>query len=201
MRDFNAQSRAAYNRKADDYENTTDGKFTRKFKTLLLEQVEINSNDAVLDVACGNGLLLKMLAEKQVIKGFGIDIAENMIKNAKLNCPEMVFHVSGCEKIPLENASVDIITVSAAYHHFPDVASFAKEAARVLKPQGQIYIAEVWLPFIFRVLFNPFLPFMGSGDVKIYSPQEIIKTFESQKFTTVKTLRKGKVQIIQMQKQ
>ena len=200
MTDFNAKSKKAYNQKADNYDNTSDGKFTKRFKELLLSSVELSDNNFVLDVACGNGLLLKMFWEKTAINGFGIDISDEMVKNAMLNCPTMIFHVAGCEKIPFEKDTMDIITVSAAYHHFPSVDDFAKEASRVLKPKGKIYIAEIWLPFILRVLLNTFLPLTGAGDVKFYSTKEIVQTFEKQNFKAVKTEKQGLVQIIQMQK-
>jgi len=200
MRDFNAESREAYNQKADDYDNTADGKFTRKFKNLLLAVMEVKRDDAVLDVACGNGLFLKRLNEKVPMRGFGIDISERMVENAIRNCAMMTFHVAGCEKMPAEAGSMDSITVSAAYHHFPDVDAFAKEAARVLKPQGMIYIAEIYLPFVLRALCNPFLFLTGAGDVKFYSTGEIARTFNGQGFALVKTVKQGYVQVIQMQK-
>jgi len=39
-------------------------------------------NKSVLDVACGTGSLLAVMNRQRVIKGFGIDIADQMIKNA-----------------------------------------------------------------------------------------------------------------------
>jgi ubiquinone/menaquinone biosynthesis C-methylase UbiE len=70
------------------------------------------------------------------ITGFGIDIAERMINYAAAKNPGMVFRVSGCESIPFNDCSMDIVTVCAAYHHFTNVTLFAKEASRVLKPGG-----------------------------------------------------------------
>ena len=75
MPDFNSKSRAAYNEKANNYDNTRDGRFTLNFKRLLLSEIEIPPNVNVLDVACGNGSLLAALNEKTPIKGHGIDIA------------------------------------------------------------------------------------------------------------------------------
>ena len=40
-----------------------DGKFTEKFKDLLLANMSIRENDSVLDVACGNGRLLSKIAK------------------------------------------------------------------------------------------------------------------------------------------
>jgi ubiquinone/menaquinone biosynthesis C-methylase UbiE len=88
MKSFEEKSRESYNEKASDYDNSFEGKFTERFKELLMEEITIRSGDAVLDVACGNGRLLKLLSDKYYIKAYGIDIAEKMIESAKVYCPE-----------------------------------------------------------------------------------------------------------------
>jgi len=200
MGNFNEKSKIAYNRKADNYESTSDGKFTRKFKQLLLSEIELRGNDIVLDVACGNGSLLSALNAKKPINGYGIDISDRMIENAAVNNPNMKFCTAECENIPLEDGSVDIITVCAAYHHFPNPTAFAKEASRVLKPNGKIYIAEIYLPSILRLLINPFVPLSSEGDVKFYSPKEISLTFEKNGFRQQAVKKFGYVQIVFMQR-
>jgi len=200
MKTFDQKSRESYNIKANDYDNTFDGKFTEKFKKLLLEEIKIKSNDSILDVACGNGSLLKMLSNKCDIKGYGIDISEKMIENAKSKCPDMIFEVNGCEHTSFENQMFDFVTVSAAYHHFPNVKAFAKEANRILKPQGILYIADVYYPFTIRVICNPFVPLSKAGDVKFYSPKEIKSNFEANGFEQIKFRREGHVQLIEMRK-
>ena len=160
MINFDDRSRAAYNKKADDYDNSREGQFTRNFHRLLLSEIIWRENQSVLDVACGTGTLLAAMNERKTISGYGIDISEQMIKNAAVKNPGMEFHVSGCETIPLENNSIDIITVCAAYHHFPDVAAFAREAGRILKPNGMIYIADMYLPPFLRLILNPFVPLL-----------------------------------------
>ena len=93
MKTFSEKSRESYNKKANDYDNTFDGKFTMKFKRLLLENITIKENYSILDVACGNGTFLKMLSNKYDINGYGIDISEKMIENAKAKCPNMDFFI------------------------------------------------------------------------------------------------------------
>ena len=133
MSNFNAKSKATYDKIAHDYDDSFDGKFTRKFKRLLADNITLEDNISVLDVACGNGSLLALLSEQKTIHGFGVDISDQMIKNAVVGNPDMEFHVAGCEAMPFENDTMDLLTVSAAYHHFPDVKAFANEAKRVLK--------------------------------------------------------------------
>jgi len=155
---------------------------------------------AVFDVACGNGSLLSLLKKKKTINGYGVDISDQMIKNAAASNPDMEFHVSGCEAIPFRDDSMNLITVCAAFHHFPDVVAFAKEAARILKPKGRIYIADVYLPFLLRLICNPFLPLSKAGDVKFYSPKEIVNNFKHFGFEEVDVKISGNVQIISMRK-
>jgi ubiquinone/menaquinone biosynthesis C-methylase UbiE len=196
MKTFEDKSRESYNRKADDYDKTFDGKFTVKFKELLLEEIIAEANNNILDVACGNATFLKMLSSKYDIKGYGIDISEKMIENAKKRCPDMAFKISSCEHTPFDNQMFDMVTVCAAYHHFPDTKAFAKEVSRILKPKGLLYIAEVYYPFIIRAIFNPFVPLSKAGDVKFYSPKEIKSNFEEYGFERVNFKREGHIQII-----
>lgn len=201
MNIFEEKSRTHYNRIADDYDTTFDGKFTEKFKISLLSRIKIKPNDFVLDVACGNGTLLKMISKQYSIKGYGVDIAEKMIENARIKCPEMVFEVNPCDHTSFNRNMFDVITVCVAYHHFPDVKAFAKEANRLLKPNGLLYIAEGHLPFVIRSLFNPWVPFSKGGNVKIYSAKEIRENFEAYGFKEVGFNREGNIQIIEMRKQ
>ena len=60
----------------------------------------------------------------------------------------MNFYVAGCEELPFEDNFIDLMTVSASFHHFLDVEKFAKEVNGVVKKCGRIYIAEINLPHI-----------------------------------------------------
>ena len=198
MANFSEKSRIAYDKIADCYDDTPEGKFTRRHKSLLLSNIILQDGMHVLDVACGNGTLLADMKKQKDIIGYGVDVSEQMIKNAVRNNPGMEFHVSGCEALPFPSGSMDVITVSAAYHHFPDVAAFAKEAKRVLKPGGEIYISEVYFNALLRLLCNPFVPLSKSGDVKFYSPGEIANNFTRFGFEEICVKISGQVQIIQM---
>lgn len=200
MKTFDQKSRESYNRKAADYDQTFDGRFTKRFKELLVAKMNLKTGDFLLDVACGNGTFLKMAADKESIRGYGIDISEKMIENAKNKCPEMSFQVNSCDDIRFEDGMFDVITVCAAYHHFPDVQAFAKEAFRLLKPKGRLYIAEVYYPFVVRSLLNPFIPLSKAGDVKFYSPEKIRENFQSQGFFPKGFWKERHIMIIEMQK-
>ncbi len=200
MNKFEQRSKSSYDKKAENYDLTFDGKFTVKFKEMMYKTVSVNSNDVVADIACGNGRLLYKLAENKSFCGYGVDISENMIEQAKKLNPDMKFYVAGCDDLPFEKGEIDVMTVCAAFHHFPDVHKFAKEAGRVIKRQGKLYIAEVYLPTILRVICNPFVKFSKAGDVKFYSTNEIISLFENQGFVASGVEINGKVQMIRLQR-
>ncbi|MDR2909401.1 MAG: class I SAM-dependent methyltransferase [Oscillospiraceae bacterium] len=193
---YESRSAAVYNALANDYENTFDGRFTQKFKTMLVEAVKLQDGYNVLDVACGNGRLLKMFADKCAINGYGTDISGNMIAQARRLNPLMEFSVGRCEQTPFAGGTFDVITVCAAYHHFPDVKSFAQEAYRLLKTQGKIYIADIYYPRAIRAVCNPFIRFSKAGDVKLYSPQEIIATLYDAGLNGANHIIDGHVQIV-----
>lgn len=196
MNKFEQRSKNSYNKKATNYEGTFDGKFTVKFKNLLLDSVRIPGNGNVADIACGNGRLLKMLADKQSFHGYGADISDRMIEQAKALNPDMEFYVAGCDKLPFKDSAIDVMTVCAAFHHFPDVEKFAAEAKRTVKSGGTLYIAEVYLPAVLRVICNPFIRLSKAGDVKFYSPKEIVGLFEKKGFSAERVSIDGMTQVV-----
>ena len=60
MNKFEQRSKESYNKKAEKYDSTFDGKFTSKFKNMIFNNLNIPNNSNVVDIACGNGRLLKM---------------------------------------------------------------------------------------------------------------------------------------------
>lgn len=198
MNKFEKRSKESYNKKAEKYDSTFDGKFTIKFKNMIFNNLNISNNSNVVDIACGNGRLLQMLSSKWSFNGYGVDISEKMIEQAKMLNPSMNFYVAGCEKLPFEDNFIDLMTVSASFHHFPDVEKFAKEANRVVKKGVKIYIAEIYLPHILQVICNPFVKFSKAGDVKFYSPKEITSLFEKNGFYTENIVIDGMIQLISL---
>jgi ubiquinone/menaquinone biosynthesis C-methylase UbiE len=186
----------AYNKKAANYDSTLDGKFTEKFKRLLVQSMDISDGDAVLDVGCGNGSLLSKIAETAEIRGFGTDISPGMIAAATERNPAFDFAVANCEQIPFGDGAMDVIIACASFHHFPNVAAFAAECKRLLRKGGSVYIAEIYLPPVIRHIANLVLPLSNDGDVKFYTTKEIADTFRG--FRIVKATTNWHIQIVQL---
>lgn len=196
MNKFEKRSRDSYNQKAKHYDESFEGRFTIPFKEMLLGSVSVPDGGTVLDVACGNGRFLQMLSKQNKFIGFGTDISDKMIECAKQLHPCMKFEVASCENLPHRDETMDVITVCAAFHHFPDVSKFAQEAYRVMKKGGTIYIADIYYPTIIRVIANPFVPLSKVGDVKFYSPKEIQKVLDRAGFKSRFCSKEGNVQVV-----
>ena len=196
MKDYGELSKNTYDKKANAYEETFDGRFTVKFKELLLSTVELGEGFNVLDVACGTGTLLHLFSKKEKINGYGIDISPNMIHVAQDRYENLTFQVGDSSRLPFREHTFDLLTVCASFHHFPNPEEFAKEAARVLKPGGKLYIAEVYLPFPLRTISNFLFPFLNTGDVKLYSPGELKQIFSYAGFSSITSNIKGHIQLM-----
>lgn len=188
------RSKRIYDRMAAEYDTSPEGYYTKPHKAELIKQVILRDGDSVLDVACGNGTLLGTLSKKASVHGFGVDLSENMIAAARERHPDCTFAVSSCVPLPFENESMNVMTVSCAFHHFEDPHAFAGECMRVLKKSGRVYMADPFFTPVVRWLANTvvFL-FAKSGDVKVYSKQKLRRIFETAGFRGVETYIKGSV--------
>lgn len=92
--------------------------------------------EMAVDVGCGTGRCTLPLAP-HFKKVLGIDISESQINLAKKNttADNVSYMLAPAEKLPIEDASVDLVNAGLAVHWF-DVDKFASEAVRVLKTNG-----------------------------------------------------------------
>jgi len=56
------------------------------------------------------------------------------------------FQEADAGALPFEDASFDLVTCRIAAHHFPDVAAFVREAARVARPGGRVAVIDNIVP-------------------------------------------------------
>lgn len=188
-----------FDKRATSYDDGFEGRFSKKFYLALLSQVTLRNGFAVLDVGCGTGQLLKVMSEAQDIIGFGIDVEQEMINVAKAKCPNMTIQVSACEKTPFIDASFDVVTACMAYHHFSNKIGFIKEAARILKTGGYLYIADPRFPFPIRKTLNGMLKLLKITG-KFFASKEMANDFGCYGFSMEDVFYDGIVQIIKLRK-
>jgi ubiquinone/menaquinone biosynthesis C-methylase UbiE len=90
-----------------------------------------------LDVGCGTGqstIALKAIAEEIV----GAEISQAMLDGA-IPDERITYLQAPAEELPLDDDTIDLITVSMAFHWF-ERDKFLDEAARILHPRGWLVI-------------------------------------------------------------
>ena len=88
----------------------------------------------LLDVACGNGRLLKSLSnEFKNVDLFGIDINKNAIRLAKKAAPKSKVKLASVYKLPFPDLYFDIVVIPSSFMHFEKPKTALKEITRVCK--------------------------------------------------------------------
>ncbi len=103
-------------------------------------------NRRVLDVGCGDGSFLAIVAEHGYHNLTGFDVNETLIKAASLKLPHVEFTVADAAKRwPFEDRSIDVVVASNVAMHLTDqeLSAFFTEAYRTLAADGHLYLAVV----------------------------------------------------------
>lgn len=95
------------------------------------------TRDLAWDCATGNGQAAVGLA-RYFTSVIATDASANQLAQA-ITAPNIDYREAPAERVPLADASVDLITVAQALHWF-DVEAFHREARRVLKDAGVIAV-------------------------------------------------------------
>ncbi len=170
-----------FDKMAETYDEGLEGKLSQKLYDMVTENAEIQSGMNVLDIGCGTGTILQRLSEQYSFHGFGIDIEEKMLEQARLKCPDMQILQCSCDDTPFEDGQFDVLIACMAYHHFPNKDSFSKECARLLKKGGKLYIADPKLPMPIRKVLNTALT-IHRVNGKVYTAREMEENFASYGF-------------------
>ncbi len=180
---------------AESYDTGLMGKGSKRFYVDLVKTLVIRDGDAVLDVGCGTGTVLFYVRESRSVRGYGLDVSEQMIAVAKEKNPGFSFVTGDSAKLPYENGSMDVIMACMAYHHFPEQKRFREEALRVLKPGGSLYICDPRFPAPVRFVFNTFFK-----DAGFRTTAQNISAFEDTGFITKQVVKDRYVQVLRFEK-
>jgi SAM-dependent methyltransferase len=111
----------------------------------VLERLVSPAGEDVVDVGCGNGALVRALTENGA-RATGIEISNDRLAEALARDPAGVdrYLVGRAERLPLADASVDVVVFMRALHHVPvdQMPAALIEARRILRRDGAVYVAE-----------------------------------------------------------
>jgi ubiquinone/menaquinone biosynthesis C-methylase UbiE len=94
-----------------------------------------------VDVGCGTGIMADRIARELRADVTGCDLSTGMLEQARARNADVTWLQADAADLPLEDASVDAVTSTAAFHWFPDQAAALREFRRVLRPGGLVIIA------------------------------------------------------------
>jgi len=111
----------------------------------------ITPGSTVLDHACGGGMDLLLAARRVGASGraIGVDMTPAMVRAAteaarQAGLDEIVeVHQGFFESLPVPDASVDVVISNGVLNLAPEKRAVLDEVARVLKPGGRLYLADV----------------------------------------------------------
>lgn len=126
-----------------------------------------------LDVATGTGKVAMALADRVGPSGrvTGVDLAPRMIDRARRHDrgshPWLRFVVGDALDLPVDDASVDAVTIAFGMRNLPDHARGFAELRRVVRPGGVVVCLEIARPAnlvgrVGRVWFERVVPMLGS---------------------------------------
>jgi ubiquinone/menaquinone biosynthesis C-methylase UbiE len=102
----------------------------------------------VLDVACGEGQFIEIL--KESLRSWEhftcLDVDKEILKraSAKLNDARYSFIQESSQKIPVNDETFDLVSLSNALHHLDDPGAALQEMKRVLKYGKYMIINEMY---------------------------------------------------------
>jgi SAM-dependent methyltransferase len=109
-----------------------------------LERVGLEPGQSVLDIGCGVGSFLRLVADRGG-RAFGLDASEALIELARDRLPEADLRVGEMEALPYHDDSFDLVTGFNSFFFANDVVAAVREAGRVAKP-GIPVVIQVWGP-------------------------------------------------------
>jgi len=135
----------------------------------FLERAGVTVRGRVLDAGCGGGGMPLSLAEEAALV-VGIDPAERF-QDAGVRLGRerglrgLTFALADGMFLPFRNATFDLVLSHAVIEHVADAPLYLRECARVLKPDGHVYLSTA-----------PYLSFAGAHlpRLKVQIPLHLI---------------------------
>lgn len=143
----------------------------------------------IVDLGCGGGLISIPLLDAGA-RVTGVDLSAKSIEEVKKKSNGRGTFINGdIRTINLPDESADYIILADVIDHIPDYCEVVKNASRIIRPNGKIFISTLNRTFrswFFAILLGEGLKLIPSGthDYKLFvKPDELISTCKLHGFT------------------
>ncbi|WP_152208179.1 methyltransferase domain-containing protein [Marinobacter changyiensis] len=128
---------------AETYEKLLAPALFSEWAHRLADAAEIRQGQHILDVACGTGILARVIAERVGTDGSvsGVDANPGMLAVANRIAPEIEWREGDAEALPYEDASFDAVLCQFGLMLFSSPKTALQEMQRVLRPGGNLTTA------------------------------------------------------------
>lgn len=171
-----------YNQKASRYQEEWSY-YIQATTTEALQRLNLKGDDTILDVGCGTGYLLSFL-ETTGFTGdlYGADLSTNMLREARGITETQRYGVANAEQLPYRDDSFDVLISCNSFHFFPNPKSFLREAQRVLREGGKLYVTDWNDDYWACLLCDYYLRFSDPAHTQVYGSQDLISLLENTRF-------------------
>ncbi len=98
----------------------------------------------VLDVGCGRGGTVALMAETLGAKSVGVDLAPEAVAFCRRTHKHGTkFEVGDSENLPFKDTYFDVVTNVESSHTYPNMRAFFAEVSRVLKKKGKFLYTDL----------------------------------------------------------
>lgn len=113
----------------------------------LVDVAEVRTGQRVLDVACGTGVVTRLLAERVGSTGrvVGLDFNAGMLVAVRAAAPSLAIEwlEANAMNMPLPDAAFDAVVCQQGLQFVPDKLAALREMRRVLVPSGRLAMS-IW---------------------------------------------------------
>lgn len=111
----------------------------------VIEGIDLKGKD-IAEIGCGQGAGgVFLVAYKKPRSYIGVDLSEKAIAFCQQHnkCANMKWIQGSASKLPIPDASVDVVINVESSHFYPSMERFVSEVRRILKPNGYMAFADL----------------------------------------------------------